>query len=447
MPADRDPQALLSSLLAAAAKAGAETADASVSVRESLSVEVRKGALEGVEREESRSLALRVLIGKQQAAATTTDLSPRGVGELAERVAAMAKLAPEDPYCGLLDARYRATRFPDLQLHAGEEPSAAVLEKLALEAEAAAAAVPGVTNISSAGAGWGAGRSAYATSDGFYGLYEGSSTSLSVVPIAERDGAKERDYDYRTVRRLEEMPAPESLGRNAGERVVARLGARKIATATAPVIFENRLAGRLIGPLFGAISGNAIARGVSFLRDKLGEPVFGAHVTIEDDPLRIGGLGSHPFDGEGGAVKASNLIDKGVLTSWLMNSAAARQLGLEPTGHATWGHGGPPGIGASNVTVQPGADDLDALMRNAGAGLVVTEMFSPSLNANTGDWSVGVAGYWFEGGARAYPVNEVTVAGNLKDIFARLIPGADLERRGGLDSPSILVDALAIAGT
>ena len=433
-------------LLAAARKAGAETADASIAWRESLSVDVRLGKLEGVEREESRSVGLRALIGKRQAGAATTDISPGGLAELAERVVAMAKFAPEDPFCGLLAQDERSDGSVRLDLQDSASPSAEALERIASEAEAAALAVSGVTNSSGAGAGFDRGRSAYATHDGFFAMHEGGSYSVSVAPLAERDGVKERDYEYRTTRRFLDLPSPASLGRAAGERVIARLGARKIASRKAPVIFENRIAARLIGPMLGAISGAAVARGVSFLKDKLGQRVFAAGIDIVEDPHAPLGLASRATDGEGAPTRARKIVDDGILTSWLLNAAAARQLGMKSTGHATLGHGGPPGISSTNVTLAPSQGDLAALMAAAGAGLLVVEFFSPSLNANTGDWSVGVAGRWFENGAPTHAVSEVTVAGNLIDMYARLQPGGDLDIRGALNAPSVLVDDLTIAG-
>jgi PmbA protein len=232
----------------------------------------------------------------------------------------------------------------------------------------------------------------------------------------------------------------------AGERTARRLGARKIESTKASVIFENRLAGRIIGPLFSGINGASIARGTSFLKDKLGQRVFAEGFRVHEDPFVKRGLGSRPFDGEGGAVRPMTLVEDGVIQTWLLNSATARQLKLEPNGHATSGHGGPPGIGTSNLFVKPGALDLAGLMREAGKGLFVTDMFSPALNMNTGDWSVGVAGYWFENGEVQHPVSEVTVAGNLLDIFARLRCGADIENRGALEISSLIVDDLAIGG-
>lgn len=446
MAYDTAPDGALESLLAHARAAGADSADASLSVSESLSVDVRMGEFEGVERSENRSVGLRAFIGKKQAGATTSDLSPAGLKALAERVVEMAKFAPEDPWCGLLDPAERATSFPDLDTHDDVRPDARTLEAMAKEAEDAALAISGVTNSSGSGASWSASSVAMRTSDGFSGASRASSYGVGVSPLAERDGKKERDWEGRTTRFLAELPKAADLGRRAGERAVARLGARKIESCKAAVIFENRIAGSMVSPMLGAISGAAIARGVSFLKDKLGQQVYAKGVNIEDDPFRKRGLASRPFDGEGASGQRRLLIEDGVLTTWLLNASSARQLGLKTTGHATLGHGGPPGISSSNVTLQPGARSLEEMMRDAGKGLLITDKFSPSLNSNTGDWSVGVAGFWFENGERAYPVSEITVAGNLIDIFARLIPGSDLERRGGVDAPSVLIDDLTIAG-
>lgn len=446
MPYDTAAGDTLDALLTHARSFGAEAADASLSQSESLSVDVRMGAFEGVERSESRSVGLRTFIGKRQAGATTSDLSSDGLKALAERVVAMAKLAPEDPYCGLLDASERTSSFPDLDTYDETRLDAAALEVMAQEAESAALAVSGVTNSSGAGASWSAGQVALRTSDGFVGFSRATSFGVGVSPVAERDGKMERDYEGRSKRFLAELPSAASMGKIAGERAVARLGSRKIESRKATIIFENRVAGRIVGPALGAISGAAVARGVSFLKDKLGAQVFAKGVTIEDDPFRVRGMASRPFDGEGAAGVKRNLFDDGVLTTWLMNAGSARQLGLKSTGHASLGHGGPPGISSSNVTLLPGDRDLAALMADASEGIVVTEMFSPSLNGNNGDWSVGFSGYWFEKGERAFPVSEITVAGNLLDMYARLVPGADLERRGSFDAPSILVDDLAVAG-
>lgn len=433
-------------LLERARAAGADAADAWVSERTSLSASVRLGALEGVEREETRSASLRILIGKRQAAAAISDVRPESLDRLAERVAAMARAAAEDPWCGLAPQDRLASAQPDLALFDPAVHTPESLEAMARAAEEAGLAVAGVSNSGGAGADWSTAQTAFGASNGFRGAYRSSAVGVGLSLIAEREGAKERDYETAYARWAGDLEDPAAIGRIAGERTIARLGARKIDSTTAPVIFENRVASRLVSAFAGAISGAAVARGTSFLKDRMGERVFAPGVSVIDDPFAPRGWGSHPFDGEGVAGVRRAVIEDGVLTGWLLNSAAARQLGLETTGNATPGHGSAPGMGPANLTLMPGALDLAGLMREAGAGLVVQEMFSPSYNANTGDYSVGVSGYWFEGGARAYPVSEVTVAGNLNDIFARLIPGSDLSRRSAVDAPSILVDRLAIAG-
>lgn len=433
-------------LLERARAAGADAADAWVSERTSLSASVRLGALEGVEREETRQASLRILIGKQQAAASISDVRPESLDRLAERVAAMARAAAEDPYCGLAPEERLARAQPDLALFDPATHTPEHLEALARTAEEAGLAVAGVSNSGGAGADWTTAQTAFGTSSGFRGAYRSSAVGLGLSLIAERDGAKERDYETAYARWATDLADAAAIGRIAGERTIARLGARKIDSTTAPVIFDNRVASRLISAFAGAISGAAVARGTSFLKDRMGAQVFAPGVSIVDDPFAPRGWGSHPFDGEGVAGARRAVIEDGVLTGWLLNSAAARQLGLETTGNATPGHGTAPGMGPANLTLLPGAQDMAGLMADAGAGLVVQEMFSPSYNPNTGDYSVGVSGFWFEGGARAFPVNEVTVAGNLNDIFARLIPGSDLSHRSAVDAPSLLVDRLAIAG-
>jgi PmbA protein len=438
---------LLKDIAASALAAGADAAEVAFAQRQALSVTVRLGALEEVEREEAGDLGVRVLIGRRQASVSGSDISEGGRAKLVERVVAMARLAVEDPYAGLppTDRLARGVQR-DFDLFDADEPGPEELEAQAREAEDAARAVAGVSNSNGASATWSTSTWRLATSDGFFGEHRGSVFSLSAGVIAGEGSAMEQGHEGRATRWAHDLPAPAAIGAEAGRRAVASLGARKIASTTAPVIFENRLAASLLGPLIGAIAGPAVARGVSFLKDRLGKPVFAKGVAIIDDPHRARGLGSSPFDDEGVVNAPMTLIDDGVLTTWLLNSSSARQLGLATTGHASRGLAGPPGVSTSNLTLAPGDLDQAALMRQAGAGILVTSMFGPSLNSNTGDWSVGCSGHWFEAGEIAYPVTEITVAGNLLDIYARLIPGSDLELRGSADAPSILIDALAIAG-
>jgi len=447
MAFDADSHAALAALIDYAKQAGADASEASFAVRESISAEVRMGELEGMEREEGRSVALRAFIGKRQAAASSTDLSVRGLKALAERTVEMAKAAPEDKFCGLLEERYLARGAAhDLEQSDTARPTPQDLLELAKRCEAASLVIPGVANSGGGGASFDTSNFVFATSAGFEGSESATTYSLGTQPIAEKDDEMERDYEWRTKRFFADLPSPEEIGRIAGERTARRLGGRKVNSQKAAVIFENRLAGRIISPLFSAISGASVARGVSFLKDKLGQRIFAEGFRIHEDPFVKRATGSRWFDGEGGATAPMTLIEDGVLTTWLLNSSTARQLGLEPNGHATAGHGGPPGTGSSNLFVKPGTEDLAALMSGAGKGLFVTDMFSPSLNMNTGDWSVGVAGYWFEHGEVAHPVSEITVAGNLHDIFARLRCGADVDNRGSLEIASLIVDDLAIGG-
>ena len=438
---------MLQDVVTAALKAGADAAEAVSAERQSLSVSVRQGQLEDVQQEESRDLGLRVFIGKSQAVVSGSDVSKEARDRLIARAVAMARLAPEDAYAGLAPRdRLFTGAVPDLELFDPTVATADELEGVARATEAAALSVAGVTNTDGGSAGWSSSRWHMVTSDGFQGGQAGSGFSLSASVIAGEGAGMESGWEGRSARWREDLPASDKIGQLAGERAVASLAPRKIESRTAPVLFENRIAMSLIGPLIGAISGPAVARGVSFLKDKLGHTLFPASVTLTEEPHRRRGFGSSAFDDEGVTTTERAIIDQGVLTTWLLNSASARQLKLETTGHASRGLAGAPGVGVHNLTLQPGTETPDGLRRALGEGLWVTSMFGPSLNSNTGDWSVGVSGFWFEKGEIAYPVNEITVAGNLIDLYQRLVPASDLEIRGASNAPSLLIDALAIAG-
>lgn len=440
-------ESLLADVVAAALKAGADAAEVVGAERRALGINVRLGALEEVEREESRDIGLRVFVGQRQATVSGSDISAEARAKLVDRAVAMARLAPEDPYAGLAPQdRLAKGPFPDLDLYDPSEPTPEELEAVARIAEDAARSMPQISNSEGGSASNSMSVWRLVTSGGFSGLHRASGFSVGASVVAGEGDTMESGYDGRSTRWLADLPSAEAIGQEAGRRAAARLGARKIASTTAPVIFENRMASSLLGPLISAISGPSIARGTSFLKDKLGQQVFAKGVTVRDDPHKVRGLGSSPFDDEGVTNKAWSLIDDGVLTTWLLNSSSARQLGLATTGHASRGLAGPPGVSTSNLTLHPGTLDQAGLMAEAKSGLLITSMFGPSLNGNTGDWSVGCAGFWFENGEYAYPVTEITVAGNLIDIYGRLVPGSDLEFRGSTNSPSILVDALAIAG-
>ncbi|WP_298917771.1 TldD/PmbA family protein [uncultured Algimonas sp.] len=448
-PVSLEPlDAPLGALLDLARAAGADAADAIGLYGRASSITVRGGELEDIDNSEGYDIGLRVIVGRRQACVSSSDLSHGSIHRLAERAVAMAKLAPEDPYCGLVpDDRLSARRDAQgLELFDSSEPDPAALQRRALEIEAAALSVPGVRQAEGASASlaWSAVR--LRTSAGFDGGYSASRHGLSVSALAERDGAMERDYDHDGTRWFEDLRDPQTIGRNAGERAVARLGATSMASGALPVLFDRRVSASLVSALIGAIGGSAVARGVSFLKDDRGERLFPSGIDIVEDPLRPRGLSSRPFDGEGVATGPFDIIRGGRLNDWLLNTSAARQLGMKTNGHGARGLSGPPGISTSNVALMPGELSQDALIAKAGHGLLVREMFGPSLNPNTGDYSVGVSGFAIENGARAQPVSEVTIAGNLRDVFASLVPGSDLKHEYDTNAPSLLVEGLTIAG-
>lgn len=438
----------LTALIDHARAAGADAADALGLYGRSASITVRGGELEDIDNSEGFDIGLRVMVGQRQACVSSSDLSHGAIKRLAERAVAMAKLAPEDPYCGLApDARLSARRDSDgLDLFDPTEMLPAQLKARAIEVEAAALAVPGVRQAEGASASmaWSAVR--LRTSAGFDGGYAASRHGLSVSAVAEQDGAMERDYDYDGTRWFDDLRSAQDIGRLAGERAVGRLGSTSMASGAFPVIFDRRVSASLVGALIGAISGNAVARGVSFLKDDLGKSLFSKDIQIVEDPLRKRGLSSRPFDGEGVETKLFNIIENGRLDNWLLNTSAARQLGLETNAHGARGLSSPPGISTSNVALLAGNKSPEDLVALAGNGLLVSEMFGPSLNPNTGDYSVGVSGFAIENGARTHPVSEVTIAGNLRDVFKSLIAGSDLHYHYDTNAPSVLVEGLTIAG-
>jgi len=437
---------LLQDLIARARRAGVDAADAVLFEGTSLSHARRLGKTEKLERSEGHDLGLRVFIGRQQAIVSSTDRSPEALAELVERAVAMARTVPEDPYCGIADPAEIARDWPSLDMLDPEEPSAAVLMERARAAEDAALAVMGVTNSEGAEAGWGHSQIALAASNGFAGAYAGSSQGVSASVIAGSGAGMERDYDYSTAIFAVDLRDPAEIGKSAGERAVRRLGAKKMPTCHCPVAFDPRVARSFISHLLGAISGPSIARGTSFLKDRLGDMIFPAAITIIDDPHRHRGLRSKPFDGEGIANRRHAIVDKGVLTTWLLDLRSSRQLSLKTTGHAARGTASPPSPAATNVWIEPGAMSPKDLIADIESGLYVTEMMGMGVNGVTGDYSRGAAGFWIEKGEIAFPVSEMTVAGNLKDIFARLVAADDLEFKAGADSPTLRVDDLTVAG-
>ncbi len=441
-----NPQDLLAHLIAAARAAGADAADALIVESTAAGVSYRLGNLEDVERSESRHLGLRVFVGQRVAFVSSSDLAREAVDGLPERAVAMARLAPEDPFAGLAPRGLLATQISDLDLEDTAEPTTETLIARAKDIEAAAMAVPGVTNSEGGGASFGRNAIALATSEGFFGRYAATSSSLGVAVLAGEGTAMERDYDGVSARHASDLEPVGVVGRRAGERTVARLNPRKAKSAALPVVFDPRVAGGLLGHFVGAISGNAIARGVSFLKDRLGAEVFAPGITIVDDPHRRRGLRSKPFDGEGVRNRCQNLIDRGVLTSWLLDCASARQLGLTTTGHAARSTGGPPTPAPTNLYMQAGVSDRAQLISDIKDGLYVTELMGMGVNGVTGDYSRGASGFWIEKGEILYPVAGVTIAGNLKDMFRQMTPASDLEFRYGTNAPTLRVEGLTIAG-
>ena len=436
----------LDSLLDKASKAGADAADAVVVEGTSLSVAFRLGQPEKVERAEGGDIGLRVFIGRQQAIVSSADRSEAALTELAERAVAMAREVPEDPYCGLADPAQLCKTLPKLDSCDPDEPAATVLVDWARRCEDAARAVEGVTNSEGAEAAWGKSRVAMAATNGFSNSYEVSSSTVSASVLAGGSDGMERDYDYSSAVYLSDLRSPEDVGRSAGLRTVKRLGAKKMPTGKYPVVFDPRVSGGLLGHLAGAINGGSIARGTSFLKDKLGQQIFPKGFTIIDDPHRQRGLRSKPCDGEGVANRRRSIIEDGVLTSWILDLRSARQLGLESTGHASRGTASPPSPSVTNFYLEPGAISREELIADIKQGFYVVELIGMGVNGVTGDYSRGAAGFWIENGQIAFPVNEMTVASNLKDMFLNLTAASDLVFRTGIDAPTLRIEGMTVAG-
>lgn len=429
-------------LVARAIRAGADACDAVYSGNASMQVQMRLGQLEDVDRSEGEEMGLRVFIGTRSASASSSDLSAEALSALAERAVSMAREAPEDPYAGLApEDRLMRNAPPELEIDDEAEPGPALLRERALEAEDAARAVAGVTNSEGAGASSARAVFALATSHGFAGGYTGTSHSLSASVLAGEGSAMQRDYAYHSTRFLDELDSPSVIGRQAGERAVARLNPSRIKSGPLPVIFDPRVGSSLLGHLAGAITGSAVARRTSFLLDSLGEPVFASGIRVIDDPLRRRGLRSRPFDAEGLPTAPTTIIEEGVLTGWLVDSSAGRQLGLPPTGHATRG-----GAGTTNLHLAPGTTTPEALMADIALGFYCTELIGQGVNGLTGDYSRGASGFLIVDGQLAGAVAEVTIAGNLKDMYKALTPANDLEFRYGVNVPTLRVDGMMLAG-
>jgi PmbA protein len=447
MPADL--AALTDQLLTAARRAGADAADALAVDGTSLSIDVLKGRLEHAERAEGIDIGLRVLIGTRQAVVASSDTKPGTIAEMAERAVAMAREAPEDPTVGLADPSELARQWDIAALDLADpadEPAPAALQEAAARAEAAALAVAGVSKMDTASAAYGRRSLHLAASNGFAGGYSRTDWSLSAVAITGEGTKMERDWYGESRSHGADLPSPEEVGRLAGERSVARAGARKPPTGAFPVLYDERVASSLVGHILAATNGAAIVRGASWLRDALGEPILPPGLSIEEDPHRPRVAGSRPFDGEGLPTRRRLIVADGTLMEWTLDLSSARKLGAQSTGSAARGTSAPPSPSNTNIALTQGAQSRESLMRDMGRGLLVTSLIGSSVNPNTGDYSRGASGFWVENGEIAWPVNECTIAGNLRDMLRTLIPANDARTWTSRVVPSLLVEGLTLAG-
>lgn len=443
---DRD-SSFLEDLIDRAKKAGADAADAVLFDATAISVGQRLGKPETVERAESSEVGLRVFIDKQMAIVSTGERKKEAADRLVEQAMAMAKAVPADPFVGLADKNQLAKELPNIESVDTDEPSTESLIEAATEAEDAARAVPGITNSEGADASYLRSRVSLVASNGFRGSYAVTRHTLAVSVLAGEGTKMERDYDYSSKVFRSDMPSPSIIGKSAGERTIKRLNPRKVPTGTYPVIFDPRVSRTMLSHLIGAISGPAIARGSSFLKDKLGEQIFGDKILIVDDPFVKRGLRSRPFDAEGIAPMRRNIVEAGMLTTWFLDLRSARQLEMETTGHASRGASSPPLPSPSNLVLAAGPISPEEMIKEIGTGLYVTELMGMGVNGVTGDYSRGAGGFWIENGEISYPVSEITIAGNLNDMFKSMTPADDLERKYGVDAPTIRIEGLTIAGS
>lgn len=441
---------IASGLVAQALAAGASAADAVVREGDEFSAVVRMRQIESLKEAASKALGLRVFAGTRSASSYSQDFSPAAVKRLVERTVAMARVTSEDPAAGLAERRLLGSFTGDLELFYPEVSSFSTEDRLdwARRAEEAAlASDPRIQNSEGATFECTTGRKAYANSLGFVGSYPSSYCGLSVVPVAVNGGGMQRDYWYTVSRRVSSLDAPEAVGRKAAERALRRLGARKISTQQAPVLFDPETARSLVGHIFEAVRGDSIYRGASFLAGKLGSEIAGKNVTVIDDGLRPGGFGSRPFDGEGVPASTTTVIREGVLEKYLLNAYTARKLNLRTTGNASRGVAGAPSVGPKNFYLNPGTATLAEMVRSVKNGFYVTELIGFGVNIVTGDYSRGAAGLWIENGELAYPVEEVTIAGRLPEMLNHIAAvGSELEFKSAVASPPLLMEGLTVAG-
>ncbi|HYD18212.1 MAG TPA: TldD/PmbA family protein [Patescibacteria group bacterium] len=445
-PKQAETLQLLQDLLKKAKSFGATDADAVLSDTTSVAVTRRNGEPESLQRSEEAEIGLRVLVGGRQAIVSSSDRAPDALAQMAERAVAMAKMVPDDKFAGLADPAELAKSFPDLDLYDPTEISVEKMAEMADAAEGAALEVEGITNSDGAECSVTKEISYFAATNGFVGGYPASGFSLSVSVIAGEDTGMETDYDFDSASYLKDLAAPELIGRNAAERAVKALNPRKGPTREMPIIFDRRTAGGVIGSLAGAISGSAVARGTTFLKDAMGKKIFPANITVVDDPFLKRGARSHPFDGEGVAPQRRNIIDNGVLTGWLLDTASAKQLGLKTTGNAARSASAPPSPRAANFYMQPGQKSVEELIADIDEGFYVTQLMGSGANPVTGDYSRGARGFWIEKGRLTYPVAEMTIAGNILQMWLDLEAANDLQFKFGVDTPTLRIAKMMVAG-
>jgi PmbA protein len=442
---------IASDLVDRAKRAGATSADVVVREADEFSTTLRLGKIESLKEAASKALGLRVLLGIRSASSFSSDFSDPSLGRLVERTIAMAKVTSEDPASGLPEASQLGCYPGDLALFSSDVESLSIEDRIQLARRAEEAALGADARIQNSEGAWfeaSQGTMAYANSLGFAGSYRSSYCALSVSPIAQQDGGMQRDYWYSVARGAAALETPEAVGQKAAQRVLRKLGARKVSTCQVPVVFDPETARSLLGHLFDAVRGDAIYRSASFLTGKLGQKVANENVTVLDDGLRPGGFGSRPFDGEGIPSSITPVVEKGVLQNYLLNCYTARKLDLQTTGNASRGIAGPPGVGLKNFYMSAGPYSPEEIVQSVKSGFYVTELIGFGVNTVTGDYSRGAAGMWIERGELAYPVEEVTIAGNLAEILTHIeMVGSDLEFRSALASPTLLISGLTVAGT
>lgn len=429
-----------------ATRSGATAADAIMITSRDLSTSIRNGAPETIEQSEASGLGIRVFVGQRTATLSTSDLSTAAIERVVEQAIAIAKAAPEDPHVALADAALLVQKLDELELADDAEPTMSELQQKARECEAIGRSEKGITNSEGADASWGTHTIALVTSHGVNVGYRSTHGGLSVSLIAGTGEDMQRDYAYSTKRFLNDLRTPESIGKEAAKRTLRRLKPKKVASANMPVFFEPRVGRQLLSAFASAISGSAIARGTSFLKNDMGKKIFAESITITDDPLIKRGLASHPCDGEGVAVTRREMVSKGILNSWFLDTRSANQLGLKTTGHASRGLSSAPHPSASNLFIANGKHSADYMMQETGTGLFITETFGHGINLITGDYSQGASGFMIENGELTYPVSEITIAGNLRDMFASLEAANDLAFDYGFNVPTLRVANMAVAG-